>query len=76
MFFDEVKHVEYNDILSEVDNIYAHTKEKSVSETLVEHSELTIKYFYKIIEVKRLDVVFNNFKEKLLKDCSNECLAL
>lgn len=76
MFFATTKHLEYKDILNNIDNIYAHTKKQGLSETLVEHSELTVKYFNKIIEVKHLDIVFNNFKEKFFKNCSNECVEL
>lgn len=59
-----------------LDKIYAHFKEnkqgeKIHNETLKEHLDLTLKYFYKIVQEKNLENIIENFQKELLKGFSN-----
>ena len=61
---------------NDLDKMYAHFKEnekgkKIHNETLKEHLDLTLEYFYKIIEDKNLENVIENFQEELIKGYSN-----
>ena len=61
---------------SSLDKMQAHFKEnkqgeKIDNETLKEHLELTLKYFYKIVEDKKLENIIKNFEDELLKGYSN-----
>ena len=61
---------------TDLDKMYAHFKEnkqgeKIHNETLKEHLELTLDYFYKIVKEKKLENVIENFEEELLKGFSD-----
>ncbi|WP_341274740.1 CRISPR-associated helicase Cas3' [Clostridium saccharobutylicum] len=69
--------IDISTLLKEPSDIYSHTKSDILEyETLAEHNERCIKYFYKIVDVKNLDSVFNNFEQRLLKGCSSKCINL
>ena len=77
MYFKDIKVVNTANLLKDPDNVYAHTNSGVLKkETLAEHNKRCIKYFYKLIEVKNLDIVFKNFEQSLLKGCSSECINL
>ena len=50
VFFDSVKVTDYKNLLSNIDKIYAHIREKgNTFETISEHSDLSVKYFIKLV---------------------------
>lgn len=64
-----------------LDKMQAHFKEnkqgeKINAETLKEHLDLTLKYFYKIVEDKKLENIIKNFEEDLLRDFSDTAKEL
>lgn len=77
MYFENIKVVNISKLLEEPFNVYAHKKNGVlVKETLAEHTDRCIKYFYKLIKVKNLDNMFKNFEESFLKDCSIKSIYL
>lgn len=75
MYFDGVEKFQLEDFIVNSDKIYAHISEDKKEfrkETLKEHIELSLKYLKKIVEIKRLDNVFINFENALVKDLSDE----
>ncbi|WP_392486913.1 CRISPR-associated helicase Cas3' [Haloimpatiens sp. FM7315] len=77
MYFDNVDKFNLEEYIKNSDKIYAHVfenEEKDIirTETLKEHLELSIKYFYKIIENKELDNVFSNFEINMINGFSDE----
>lgn len=55
---DRVEIINFDDVIENI-SLYAHTKEGKVKETLREHSNLTIKYFRKIMKEKNLNFIIN-----------------
>lgn len=71
MYFDFSRKIDISRFLNREYPIYAHWKDEEL-ETLEEHTELCVKYFFKIIEEKRLDEVFKKIETEFLKSCSEE----
>lgn len=67
MYFANIEKFNYDQYISKDKNIYAHIHGDR-KETLKEHLELSLKYFGIIIKKKKLDNVFLNIEETLLKD--------
>ena len=70
----DIYNIEEN--FNNLDNMSAHFKEnekgeKIHDETLKEHLELTLDYFYKMVEDKHLENIIQNFESELLKNFSN-----
>lgn len=78
MYFDNVKLFPLEKKLKNTDKLYAHFKgEKNVKyELLKEHMELSIEYFNKIVNEKKLDKIFINLENEFLKDFSYEGISL
>lgn len=75
MYFDGVEKFKLEDFIVNRDKIYAHIfedKKEFRKETLKEHIELSLKYLKKIVEIKRLDNVFINFENALIRGFSDE----
>ncbi|KGN02066.1 CRISPR-associated protein Cas3 [Clostridium novyi A str. 4570] len=73
MYFDKSNKFNIEKYINNSDKIYAHTMDdyKKV-ETLKEHLERSIKYFYKLVENKNLDNIFLKFETKLCKEFSDK----
>lgn len=71
MYFNNIEKVNLENIIENNDKIYAHIH-NGRKETLKEHSDLALKYLYKISERKSLDNVFLKIENNFLKKCSNE----
>ena len=80
MYFDQTICININQLLSKKHKFYAHLKKKNKDnneieiekETLKEHTDLCIKYFYKIVNDKSLGKIFLNFEEYFLGNISDE----
>ncbi|EQB88080.1 hypothetical protein M918_05945 [Clostridium sp. BL8] len=65
MYFENVEKFNLKNNLSNSDFIFAHKNEQG-NETLENHMELCLEYFYKIVQAKNLDQVFKNLEQELL----------
>ena len=73
MYFDKAICVNINELLSTKHKFYAHLKnDKAEKETLEEHTDLCIEYFYKIVKDKNLEKIFLNFEESFFENISDE----
>lgn len=73
MYFDKTICVNINELLSTKHKFYAHLKNnKAEKETLEEHTDLCINYFYKIVKDKNLEKIFLNFEESFFESISDE----
>jgi len=78
MYFKENLSIKINEIISDKHIFYAHLQEGNQSgkivrkETLKEHTDLCIKYFYKIFNDKKLENIFLNFENNFLEEISYE----
>lgn len=75
----DIYNIEEN--FNSLDKMHAHFRknehgEKIHNETLKEHLDLTLEYFYKIFEDKNLENVIKNFAGELLKDFSSTAKGL
>ncbi len=71
MYFDNIKLFKIKEEVGNLDNIFAHLKDEH-KEKLVDHMDLTYKYFLNICKEKKLDNVFINLEETLLIGISLE----
>ncbi|MFR1378952.1 MAG: hypothetical protein ACLSTJ_08370 [Clostridium neonatale] len=68
MYFEKNICINVNEIISDKHKFYAHLKEDSNfneiirKETLKEHTDLCVKYFYKVFNNKNLENIFLNFE--------------
>lgn len=77
MYFNEYKLIDFKEIIEDYDNIVAHRDGAKLKlETLLEHSNLSLDYFFSICRIKNLSVIFENFENTFLKDCSKECISI
>lgn len=58
-----VKLLDISNYVEQPDKIYAHKSEEGGKETLIEHMEATIGFFYDLLDKKKLDKVLNNLIE-------------
>ena len=76
MYFDNIKLFNVKEEVGNLDNIFAHMKDEHTNnehkEKLVDHMDLTYKYFLDICKEKNLDNVFINIEEKLLTNLSED----
>ena len=78
MYFEENSFINIDGIISDKHIFYAHLQEDNESrkiirkETLKEHTDLCIKYFYKIFNDKKLENIFLNFENNFLEGISYE----
>lgn len=56
--------------------IIAHTSENKKAETLLEHIMLSEKYFQKLAQHRKLNIILNKFSELFLIDCSDSAREL
>lgn len=75
MYFKDVALFDIEQNISNLDQIYAHTKEGH-KEKLKDHMDLVYKYFLKLCEEKNLDYIFMNFESSLLKNYGEETATL
>ena len=75
MYLDKKYLINFEDFINDDYKILAHI-EKDRRELLVEHLDLVIKYFYRIVNNKNLDCIFNNIEQVLLKDLTVEAKEL
>ncbi|GAA0725851.1 CRISPR-associated helicase/endonuclease Cas3 [Clostridium malenominatum] len=71
MYFHGVEKFDLEKFIINSEKIYAHI-DGNKKETLKEHIDLSLKYFYKIIEKKKLDNVFLNFENVLVSKLSDK----
>lgn len=69
MYFDGISNIDLDNLIARKEIIYAHIDGER-KETLKEHMDLVLKYFYKIVSIKQLDNVFANFENKLTGNIS------
>ncbi|KGM94299.1 hypothetical protein Z968_11855, partial [Clostridium novyi A str. 4552] len=72
MYFDKSKKFNVEKYINNPNKIYAHISDDKKVETLKEHLERSIKYFYKLVENKNLDNIFLKFEAKLCKEFSDK----
>ncbi|MBU3187233.1 CRISPR-associated helicase Cas3' [Clostridium estertheticum] len=76
MYFDNIKLFNVKEEVGNLDSIFAHMKDEHTKdehkEKLVDHMDLTYKYFLDICKEKNLDTVFINIEEKLLTGLSED----
>lgn len=65
-YFNDIKGIDLNEIIVEPDIVYAHIDQGQRKETLLEHSNLSIKYLNLVIERKRLHNVLCSFENKFV----------
>jgi CRISPR-associated endonuclease/helicase Cas3 len=75
MYFKDVELFDISKYVSNLDGIYAHTKENH-KEKLKEHMDLVYEYFLKMCKKKNLDNIFKNLEKLFLKDSGNEAVKL
>ena len=77
MYFEKNICINVNEIISDKHKFYAHLKEDSNfneiirKETLKEHTDLCVKYFYKVFNNKNLENIFLNFENNFFDSMSN-----
>lgn len=76
MYFEKNICINVNEIISDKHKFYAHLKEDSNfneiirKETLKEHTDLCVKYFYKVFNNKNLENIFLNFENNFFDSMS------
>jgi len=70
MYFD-CKKIDISDFINNQYSIYAHTKDTK-NESLEDHTNLSVKYFLKIVNEKNLNEVFEKIEIEFLKNISSE----
>lgn len=74
-YLDKREIIDFSKIVNSKYNFYAHKKSvdsKYEYEELINHIELSNKYFFKIYNAKNLGSIFENFEEKFLRTVSIE----
>lgn len=74
-YLDKREIIDFSEIVNSKYNFYAHKKSvgnKDEYEKLINHIDLSNKYFFKIYDAKNLDSILKNFEEKFLRTVSIE----
>ncbi|KEI09637.1 CRISPR-associated protein Cas3 [Clostridium sp. K25] len=73
MYFEKTEKFNISKYIKNSEKIYAHINNKTrEKETLKEHVERSLKYFYKLVYSKNLENIFLKFEEKLCREFSDE----
>lgn len=75
MYFKNIEKVDLTSLVNDISLIYAHVNEGK-SETLLEHIELAISYFNRIISEKNLCKTFQTIEDSIIKDFSEEGIKI
>lgn len=80
MYFNNIEKFNMEENITNLDKIYAHLREedKKVTHTelLKEHSELSLEYFFKIVDKKNLDGIFLNFQKNFFNGFSEKAIII
>ncbi|MDY3359775.1 MAG: hypothetical protein SOY04_05150 [Clostridium celatum] len=74
-YLDKREIIDFSEIVNSKYNFYAHKKSvgnKYEYEKLINHIDLSNKYFFKIYDAKNLDSILKKFEEKFLRTVSIE----
>lgn len=75
MYFNDIELFDIGKNVSNIERIYAHTKEGH-KEKLKEHMDLVYEYFIRLCEEKNLDHIFYEFESRFINGCGEEAVML